>query len=562
MSQYKVLPSYSEINTLNQEYEETSHFANFSLIYSHHTPTMQDIGSRKIDDQPRPAVEYQESIQERVSFFPWEQEGVVHLQQVLNSQPGVADQDSTILPVIPYTSVWGLGEEEGQESLDLSTTSTIPSYTPHSSLTILHHRDDGVVSHHRNHGVVSHNREDGVVAHPSTEDRPVTSYRDTQTERLYRHHSRECEEDRLCKVCGEKAGKHSYYGGQACPSCRAFFRRSVQSGYNATYYCVKDGQCQVTLKTRKNCQACRYKLCEAAGMKTTWVLTEEERKTKFHGKGKKRRSSSVSEHLNENMVNIKTDDNAYLTEDDIATISAYVAASQYWEISKVNDMNTELIRKIIRMIAFGCVLDQPGQEQLEMVLSDRAMRFADKITDLHTLSHSDKSLILSHNIPLVVILFTSSMFSPSMVWTTQLAPLLGAGEVEKLNTKLRTLNVSGLDCLKITFNQLFTPCRVITEDEEKRLPLLVEDIGSWHQDPTELILLSLVLLFTADMMDLTDYRIVEEIQIRFAVLLHNFINYRHPDDLDLARSRFSKGMMLVSKCREVAIIKKGSEVQI
>ena len=83
-------------------------------------------------------------------------------------------------------------------------------------------------------------------------------------------------------------------------------------------------------------------------MKTTWVLTEEERTTKFHGKGKKRRSSSVSEHLNENMVNIKTDDNAYLTEDDIATISAYVAASQYWEISKVNDMNTELIRKIIR----------------------------------------------------------------------------------------------------------------------------------------------------------------------------------------------------------------------
>ena len=46
---------------------------------------------------------------------------------------------------------------------------------------------------------------------------------------------------------------------QVCPSCRAFFRRSVQSGYNATYFCVKDGQCEVTLKTRKNCQYCRYK---------------------------------------------------------------------------------------------------------------------------------------------------------------------------------------------------------------------------------------------------------------------------------------------------------------
>ena len=86
-----------------------------------------------------------------------------------------------------------------------------------------------------------------------------------------------CQQVRVCHVCGEKAGKHSYYGGQVinaivmiikiigitiimiigvtiimiinhaqvCPSCRAFFRRSVQSGYNATYFCVKDGSCQV-----------------------------------------------------------------------------------------------------------------------------------------------------------------------------------------------------------------------------------------------------------------------------------------------------------------------------
>ena len=64
---------------------------------------------------------------------------------------------------------------------------------------------------------------------------------------------------------------------KVCPSCRAFFRRSVQSGYNATYFCIKvwdswvvadrvsvifhikDGNCEVTLKTRKNCQYCRYK---------------------------------------------------------------------------------------------------------------------------------------------------------------------------------------------------------------------------------------------------------------------------------------------------------------
>ena len=32
----------------------------------------------------------------------------------------------------------------------------------------------------------------------------------------------------LCKVCGDRAGVHNYYGGKSCPSCRAFFRRSVK----------------------------------------------------------------------------------------------------------------------------------------------------------------------------------------------------------------------------------------------------------------------------------------------------------------------------------------------
>lgn len=43
-------------------------------------------------------------------------------------------------------------------------------------------------------------------------------------------HQRPVTDPRVCKVCGEAAGKHSYYGGQVCLSCRAFFRRSVYSG--------------------------------------------------------------------------------------------------------------------------------------------------------------------------------------------------------------------------------------------------------------------------------------------------------------------------------------------
>jgi hypothetical protein len=92
----------------------------------------------------------------------------------------------------------------------------------------------------------------------------------------------------MCAVCGEPAGKHSYYGGQVCTSCRAFFRRSVQSGCHLTFCCInKYVNCKIKLSTRKNCQACRYDKCLRAGMRPNWILSEEERARRFHGRKRK-----------------------------------------------------------------------------------------------------------------------------------------------------------------------------------------------------------------------------------------------------------------------------------
>lgn len=66
-----------------------------------------------------------------------------------------------------------------------------------------------------------------------------------------------------------------------CFSCRAFFRRSIQNKTAATYVCRRSKNCEINLKTRKNCQFCRYMRCIAVGMKPTWVLSEEERQRRF-----------------------------------------------------------------------------------------------------------------------------------------------------------------------------------------------------------------------------------------------------------------------------------------
>ena len=51
------------------------------------------------------------------------------------------------------------------------------------------------------------------------------------------------------------------------------------SRYSDVYTCSKVQNCVITLKTRKNCQFCRFRLCEKAGMKRSWVLADSDCKT-------------------------------------------------------------------------------------------------------------------------------------------------------------------------------------------------------------------------------------------------------------------------------------------
>merc|ERR1719400_1182638 len=226
----------------------------------------------------------------------WEtQDGARSLQAALNSQPPVP------MPLASWdTNTNSIPKLEGLDTIDLSTAPLMrssppvarPTILPQRSLVVTHPYSTPMGEVHQSHNPPQYVNLDGELLSQS----PHTGKRIRVKSR---EKSGETGEVRPCRVCGERAGKHSYYGGQVCPSCRAFFRRSVQSGYNATYYCVKEGDCEVTLKTRKNCQYCRYRLCENAGMKTSWVLTEEERKLKFAGKGKKRKDRVSSGSLSQ-----------------------------------------------------------------------------------------------------------------------------------------------------------------------------------------------------------------------------------------------------------------------
>jgi len=91
--------------------------------------------------------------------------------------------------------------------------------------------------------------------------------------------SRNCVD--LCQVCGAIAGRHLAYGGKACLSCRAFFRRSVQTTLYRIFTCKSTSNCLINLRTRKTCKYCRFMKCIGAQMEVGQVLPECERKRKY-----------------------------------------------------------------------------------------------------------------------------------------------------------------------------------------------------------------------------------------------------------------------------------------
>ncbi|KAK8398730.1 hypothetical protein O3P69_004085 [Scylla paramamosain] len=83
-------------------------------------------------------------------------------------------------------------------------------------------------------------------------------------------------EDKRCGVCGD-AARSMHFGGMACDSCKAFFRRSVQSGAYKTFQCPESENCPISKTNRKVCQYCRFKKSQENGMEISWVMSETDR---------------------------------------------------------------------------------------------------------------------------------------------------------------------------------------------------------------------------------------------------------------------------------------------
>lgn len=75
-----------------------------------------------------------------------------------------------------------------------------------------------------------------------------------------------------CRVCGDKATGY-HFNVMTCEGCKGFFRRTVKR--NAKLRCpFPKGCCEITRKTRRQCQACRLRKCLECGMKKELIMSD------------------------------------------------------------------------------------------------------------------------------------------------------------------------------------------------------------------------------------------------------------------------------------------------
>ncbi|XP_074158182.1 nuclear receptor subfamily 1 group I member 2 [Sminthopsis crassicaudata] len=79
-------------------------------------------------------------------------------------------------------------------------------------------------------------------------------------------------EPKVCRVCGDRATGY-HFNVMTCEGCKGFFRRVMKR--NVRLRCpFRKGTCEITQKTRRQCQACRLRKCLDSGMKKEMIMSD------------------------------------------------------------------------------------------------------------------------------------------------------------------------------------------------------------------------------------------------------------------------------------------------
>jgi len=374
----------------------------------------------------------------------------------------------------------------------------------------------------------------------------------------------------ICEVCGERAGKHSYYGGQVCPSCRAFFRRSVQSRYNETFKCTKGiGDCEISLITRKNCQFCRYQRCIGAGMRPSWILSDEERVRRFHGRTKTvktERASSPADRQSPESQSMGTSSpvqlvspsrspnpNTMLAEEERSRILSYGEVMLRSLAGRQEQLERGMLTDLLQVTLHGTSLSSKTALQVSALLERRTRAGLAALPEFQGLPAHAQAQVVEHNLPLVHRFRQAVCLSnPALTWHRLIGFLVGEEKLQSCEDDLPCdLSGKASPASSMMYTSLLSSptCNARPELEQAHLNLVKELAGSLDlDDEVQVILTVLIITFCPDFLDLGERGAVEQAQLKFVLLLQSHLATCSPS---LATARLAKTLMVPAIARQV-----------
>ena len=414
----------------------------------------------------------------------------------------------------------------------------------------------------------------------------------------------------VCPVCGNKAGKHSYYGGQVCNSCRAFFRRSVQNNTYPKFACKKESSCDINSRSWKSCQYCRFQKCQSAGMKASWVLTEPERKARAKQRAdtKKKRqeqqyqqqqvavTSSTPSPLPSPSVSasLVRQPEELFTEDDRSHILGLIDTTHdylFLELCKFYTRHVGAFDEFLNSLYKGGRISQRSLQLQEDFLTYSVKNFYRGMGDMMNLSGRDQNLLVTKNYPLITE-FAQSIFLDTAV-DMQLfvdgfaLKLKGSSEMGILEEKFNHFSLSNSQKVKaISYEQIHEKDWIKDKEASERYKELCLKVQEWPRDrkdeagegvivttssrsgrevdEIQYMLMALIMLFSTDFIELDDPSRVSSVQTKYGSLLYRYLKSKYRAGSESCRERatraalakFCQGMFVSSMSREMREIKE------
>ena len=357
---------------------------------------------------------------------------------------------------------------------------------------------------------------------------------------------------------------------QVCPSCRAFFRRSVQSRYNETFKCTKGiGDCEISLITRKNCQFCRYQRCIGAGMRPSWILSDEERVRRFHGRtktvkterasspGDSRQSPESQSGGSSSPLLVSPsrspNPNTALADEERSRILSYGEVMLRSLAGRQEQLDRGLLTDLLQVTLHGTSLSSKTAQQVSALLDRRTRAGLAALPEFQGLPAHVQAQVVEHNLPLVHRFRQAVCLSnPALTWRRIIGFLVGEEKLQSCEEDL-PCDLSGKASSGSTMmysNLLSSPsCNARPELEQSHLNLVKELAASLDlDDEVQVILTVLIITFCPDFLDLGERSAVEQAQLKFVLLLQSHLASCNPA---LAAARLAKTLMVPAIARQV-----------